>query len=188
MTRVSAILTFLAAASTTLAAAISPDVLFRRDDTIWCGAIQSKVPSGHFTDVYGEWVIPKLSKRNGQAGSTPNNELNVPMWVGIDGVGGICNNGALLQAGTTTFVSVSILFPCSMVLTNHDSFIPMVKSQLSFGSSSSLSLQSFRTLKVSLLTSFKYSGKDNCLTVITVNTGDHVSVQIHADSMTKGTV
>lgn len=106
MTRISAFITVLAAATTALAGTISPEVLFRRDDTIWCGAIQSKVPSGHFTDVYGEWVIPKLSKRNGQGGSTPNNELNVPMWVGIDGVGGICNKGALLQAGTTSFVSI----------------------------------------------------------------------------------
>ena len=72
-----------------------PSNLFKRDDTIWCGAIKQGT---NFHEVSGQWKIPQLSLRQGQ---TKADNTNIPIWVGIDGYG--C--AGLLQAGTTSFVS-----------------------------------------------------------------------------------
>jgi hypothetical protein len=80
----------------------APNGLARRSNPLyydynWCGAVQSKSP-GTFTDVFGQWYVPKLSLRSGQ---TDSDEPYLYQWVGLDGWA--CQTG-LLQTGTGSMV------------------------------------------------------------------------------------
>jgi hypothetical protein len=69
----------------------------------WCGMSNVDAPSGTtWTNVFGTWVVPEISLRDGQ---TPSETPELTQWVGIDGdtlSGDKCTG--IIQGGTASAV------------------------------------------------------------------------------------
>lgn len=71
------------------------------DSANWCGLINQDPPSGQWSNVIGQWVVPEIALRSGQ---TDADEPSIAEWVGIDGTG-TCSTGGLIQAGTLSYIN-----------------------------------------------------------------------------------